>query len=286
MSSLCIADALYQGRQELALVSDAPQLEARHLLAYVLGQSTAWLLARPKTLLSSEDAQRWQQVLAKRKTGKPLAYIIGQQAFYHWDFTVNPDVLIPRPETEELVGLVYEWARQTKSDLTLVDVGTGSGVIAIALALLLPEAQILATDISPAALQTAMGNAEKLGASNLRFFEGNLLQALPAGTKVDAIVANLPYIQHDELANLAVSHWEPSLALDGGTDGLSLIRSLLQQAPTYLNSEAYLFLEIGADQGDFFRQLPIDAAHLAVLHDLSGRDRMVRMKLLETHSCL
>ena len=286
MSQKTIGVLLRAAQQLLQNVSDAPQQEARYLLSLVLGQSTAWLLAHDDEMLSDAQFVQWEDYIQQRITGKPLAYIAGKQAFYHWDFGVSEAVLIPRQETEELVERAYQWAQIQAGPLTIVDVGTGSGAIAISLALLLPEARVLATDISADALVKARKNAVRLSAKNVQFFEGNLLSALPAKTRIDLLVANLPYIAHEDLAALAVTKWEPALALDGGQDGLVLIRQLLEQAPPFLCPNSQIMLEIGADQGDFFRELSSKFAAVEVHQDLAGRDRMVMIQPMETHPCL
>jgi release factor glutamine methyltransferase len=152
--------------------------------------------------------------------------------------------------------------------------------------LLLPQATVFATDLSPAALEVARLNAERLGASPVAFCQGDLLAALPADCRVDLLVANLPYIACDDLAKLEVARWEPRLALDGGPDGLDLIRRLLKQAPAYLNPGGLILLEIGADQGIATRQLGRDAFPTAVVSvrcDLAGLDRLVCIDLAGDH---
>ncbi len=247
------------------------------LVGYILQQSTAWLYAHSDTILTVQQQQRYQQALEQRLSGYPMAYILGKRSFYHWGFTVTPDVLIPRPESE----LLIETATQQFTGQTIVDVGTGSGIIAISLALLLPDAEVYAVDISPAALEIARENAANLGASHIHFLEGNLLDDLPTGLQVDLIAANLPYIPTSDLNALDVARWEPRLALDGGLDGLVLIERLLQQAGSRLSKPGIIMLEIGSDQAQRVTELGekhLSGAAITVQQDLAGLDRLVVME--------
>ncbi len=280
---LTVGQALADAYGRLLPVSDSPRLEARLLLSRIVGESTAWLYAHREFRLDTTQTERYGQAIEQRASGFPMAYILGSQGFFHWDFNVSPDVLIPRPETELVVETAVEWLH-TRPAAQIVDVGTGSGCIAIALALLLPDARISATDISPAALAVARCNAQALGASHIQFFQGHLLDALPDGRRVDLITANLPYIPNDQLLALDVARWEPKVALDGGIDGLALIRQLLQQAPQYLQPGGVIMLEMGADQMPAIRALGakyLSGATISIRHDLAGLDRLVIMQVLE-----
>ncbi|HID54139.1 MAG TPA: peptide chain release factor N(5)-glutamine methyltransferase [Anaerolineae bacterium] len=193
---------------------------------------------------------------------------------------VNTAVLIPRPETEELVTQVVQYA-QTLPAPHIVDVGTGSGCIAIALARQLPQARIEAVDISDDALAIARANMFKLAPGRIRFYEGDLLQPLP--TPPDIVVANLPYISESEwtLLDDGVKLHEPSLALKGGVDGLDLVKRLLQQAMNKLRLNSAIFLEIGWQQGEAATQLArarFPKAAIQLLPDLAGRDRILIVK--------
>ena len=205
-------------------------MEAEVLLAYILGTSRAVLIAHPERPLTPAQLDRYQALVRRRAADYPLPYLTGRLEFYGLEFEVTPEVLIPRPETEMLVELAL--ARQPAS---AVDVGTGSGCIAVSLAVHLPEATIYATEISPAALAVARRNAERHGvAERVRLLAGDLLSPCPG--PVDLIVSNPPYVSTGERASLpaSVREYEPSLALDGGSDGLDVVRRLLAQAPAVL----------------------------------------------------
>lgn len=280
-----IGQVLAEARQRLAQTSDSANLDARLLLSHVLGQPTTWLYSHFDASLTSEQSSAFNNLIDQRMQGKPIAYLIGTQGFYRWDFIVTPDVLIPRPETELLIEAASAWLknRQTGS-LKIVDIGTGSGIIAISLALLFPQATVTGVDISPAALEIAQLNAGRLGATNIEFQQHNLLGGLSSDFQVDLIAANLPYIDSDEMQTLEVAKWEPHLALDGGRGGLDLIRDLLPQAPRHLKPSGLILLEIGADQGQATQQLAhkiFPTAQINVQKDFAGLDRIVSIQTTE-----
>ncbi len=256
-------------------------LDAQALLCAALGVERAYLFGHPDHPLTPAQADRYAGWVERCAAGEPLAYILGRRAFYDRDFIVTPDVLIPRPETELLVeqGLAYLRGRPAA---TVADVGTGSGALAVTLAVHAPAAQVYALDISPAALAVARQNAAQHRAA-VTFLEGDLLRPfLERGLRFDLLVANLPYIASGDLPSLAVTRWEPRLALDGGADGLDLVRRLLDQAPAAARPGARLLLEIGADQGAAAQALGAAAfpgARAAVLPDLAGHDRILRLDL-------
>jgi len=260
-------------------------MEAEVLLAYVLGTSRAVLIAHPERPLTPAQLDRYQALVRRRAVDYPLPYLTGRLEFYGLEFEVTPEVLIPRPETETLVELAL--ARRPRS---AVDVGTGSGCIAVSLAVHLPEATIYATEISPAALAVARRNAERHGvAERVRLLAGDLLSPCPG--PVDLIVSNPPYVSTGEWASLpaSVRDYEPSLALDGGPDGLDVVRRLLAQAPAVLAGPlpaegrpgGALLIEIGAGQGEAAANLArtfFPQATLRVLPDLAGRDRVLEIQ--------
>jgi release factor glutamine methyltransferase len=247
------------------------------LLAWTLGVDRAYLLAHGDALLTAEQAARFASLVTRRAAGEPVAYLLGRRAFYDREFIVTPDVLIPRPETELLLERALAFVRE-RAHTVAVDVGTGSGALAVTLAALCPAAEVHAVDISPAALDVARRNAA-LHAAPVVFHQGDLLAPLlTAGVSVDLLVANLPYIASDELPALAVSRFEPALALDGGPDGLGLLRRLLAQAPAALNPGALALLEIGAGQGAAalaLVQAALRPADAGVTRDYAGLDRVV-----------
>ena len=282
-TSVTVAELLYTMRTQLADSSDAPTFEARRLLAFGLGQTVDWLYKNPEYVLASTDIEKVDGLVAQRRTGYPLAYILGEWGFYHWDFVVNEHVLIPRQETEILVEEALNWAKAylTQNDsISIVDVGTGSGIIAVSMALSLPQALIWAVDVSPEALAIAQTNAQHLGANNIRFQASNLLHDV-APQKFNLILANLPYIRHDDMHELAVSQHEPHLALDGGLDGLDLIKILLRQANAYLAEGGAILLEIGDAQGQAVEALAkselLNETTVNIIQDLGGRDRVVKI---------
>ncbi len=279
-----VGDALAHARSFYA-ASDAvltPAI-AQALLAHVLGRGRAWLLAHPEARLSEGEAAQYLDLLQRALAGEPFAHLVGEREFYGLPFAVTPDVLIPRPETEGLVDVVLEWVRkQGLPQPRLVDVGTGSGAIAVTLALKLPGASVLAIDISSAALHLARCNAARHGVGErIMFVRGNLLDALSG--PFDAIVANLPYISSEEITALEVGRWEPRVALDGGLDGLDLVRALLRQTPSRLAPGGLVALEIGYDQGVRVVALCREAfpsARISLLPDLAGLDRLVRVETI------
>jgi release factor glutamine methyltransferase len=284
--------ALRQATRLLAH-TDAPAVTAQALLGQVLGLSRAQVLARPEQPLSVDEAAALDELVARAAAGEPLAYLTGTREFCGLDFEVDVNVLVPRPETELLVELAL---RLSPAPRRIVDVGTGSGCIAVTLARRLPEAAVTAVDISPGALALARRNAERHGvAERLTFIEGDLLEpiaslngnernAAPKAETFDLIVANLPYIDTDELRTLPVARHEPWLALDGGPGGLELVEHLLAQAPAVLAPGGTVLLEIGAGQGQRAAALGRAAFPGAAVRqhpDLAGLDRVLAISLSE-----
>lgn len=264
------------GRIRAGGVDDA-RLTAEALWAHVLGFSRAQLLARLERVPSEPDQARVFELVARAAGGEPLAYLTGHREFLGLDFEVTADVLVPRPETELLVEQAL--GRLGNRPAHVIDVGTGSGIIAISIAVKDPQVRVTAIDRSPAALSVARRNAERHGVSErIRFLEQNLLDPTASLDPADLICANLPYIPGDDLADLAVSRHEPRIALDGGLDGLDLIRRLLMQSPAVLAPAGALLLEIEARQGPAVAALASMAfpdARVLVLRDLAGMDRVV-----------
>jgi len=279
-------------RQQLEPHSDTASLDAQVLLAHLLEKPRAWVLAHPEVQLTSDQEQSLAQALERLQNGEPLPYVLGEWEFFGLSFQVTPAVLIPRPETELLVEQALK-ALQARphllstasQQLCLADIGTGSGCIAISLAYHLHGIQILATDISIAALQVARLNARRHQVSDrLHLLQADLLDAIAPTPTFHLICANLPYIPQAPLANLPVFKQEPSLALDGGPDGLKWIDRLLHAARSRLAPGGLLLLEIEASQGqsapDLARRV-FPAASIRLLPDLAGRDRLVSIQLPE-----
>jgi release factor glutamine methyltransferase len=243
---------------------DHARQDAEALLLHLLGKNRAWLMAHCDTQLSAADAGSYAELLERRYQGEPIQYITGETEFYGLPFRVTPDVLIPRPETEHLVEKVLELAAafsnshpNSRPNLQIVDVGTGSGAIAVALACHLPHAVITAIDLSEPALGLARENAERNRVS-IRFLEGDLLDPV-AQEQFEIVVSNPPYVPSADRATLAVEvrDHEPALALFAGDDGLALYRRLIPAAFAALVPGGYIALEIG------YAQSPAIAALLA-----------------------
>lgn len=279
--SVDIHTALQAIRNRLAPTSDTPGLDAQVLLADLLGRPRAWVLAHHEASLTLDQSRRLEERLTRLERGLPLPYELGHWEFFGLDFLVTPDVLIPRPETELLVEHALAWLRSRKGAPCIVDVGTGSGCIAVALAVKAPDARLLASDISIAAVRLARENARRHGASQrVAFLACDLLP--PVQARFDLICANLPYIPQASLAALPVAHREPLLALDGGLDGLSTIRRLLSGAGGVLSAGGLLLLEIEASQGERALELArrsFPEADVRLFTDLAKRDRLVSVQI-------
>ncbi|MGC9395841.1 MAG: peptide chain release factor N(5)-glutamine methyltransferase [Anaerolineae bacterium] len=279
MSNSAIVSVLRWASSLLAGHTDRPQVEAELLLAHLLDQPRTYLHAHPEALLTPEQVATYAKWVQRRVADEPLPYITGQIEFFGLTFAVTPEVLIPRPETETLVETALTWLKAHPA-ATAVDVGTGSGCIAVALAVHAPALRLYATDISRAALDVARANAERHNvADHITFIEGDLLA--PLSEPVDLIVSNPPYIAEDEWYALPLSvRQEPQLALLAGTDGLDAIRRLVQQARTRLAPGGLILVEIGEWQGEAAQALAQAAytkADVSILPDLAGKDRILRI---------
>lgn len=245
--------------------AENPRLDAEVLLAHARGCQRIDLYAAYGEEASDELRATFRDYVARRAKGMPVAYIVGHKEFYSLDFEVTPDVLIPRPETESLVVALLDHAKQAavKSDFSIADVGTGSGIIAICAAKYLPGSQITAIDISPAALAVAGRNAEKLHvADRIALVESNLFAAVPPAARFDIIASNPPYVSTAEMAELPadVRDYEPHSALEAGESGTAVIEPLINQAVERLNSGGALLIEIS----------PMIAARVEELFRASG----------------
>jgi len=210
-----IKDLLQEVSRQLINISDAPELDARWLLAKVLEKEDNWVLTHGDTPLSLEQQAKFAELAQERATGKPLAYILVEWDFYGRKFLMNTSVLVPRPETEDLVEAALNHIDKNGAQ-AVADIGTGSGCIAITLVLERPHLTVLATDISPTALETARQNAKRHGVlDKIEFLQGDTLKPL-VGKQVDLIVSNPPYLPSAEAKE---NKFEPTIALDGGKDG-------------------------------------------------------------------
>ncbi len=278
---MTIRDALAFGRKKLA-ASPSPALDSRLILEFVMGANGSYLITHDEEIMSPKQEHRYLSLLERASDREPIPYLIEKTQFYGLEIKVTPAVLIPRPETEHLVKLALEWVSSNRKSLNaphIVDVGTGSGCIALALASKLTEARIEATDSSKTALDLAKENARLLGfETRIEFHHGNLLE--PIVSAPDLIVANLPYIADHEWTTLndGVKWYEPDVALRGGSDGLDGIRQLLAQAGKQLAHGGALFLEIGWKQGDAASSLAQSAfpdARVDVAKDYAAHDRVI-----------
>jgi len=255
-----------------------PLREARILLGEVMQVTQEFLVRYPDRALAVAQVSAFHNLVVERSKGTPLPYLLGRQAFYDIEIFVTPDVLIPRPETELLVEKAMAWSGSKHH--FIVDVGTGSGAIALTLAKHLADSHVTGIDLSEAALEVARCNGDHLGLNKrVRWLQGDLLKPIiERGEKADLIVANLPYIATPDLENLEVARYEPRLALDGGTSGLEVIGRLLDQAQQVLKPDGQIMLEIGADQGSAIRELVQtrfpDLTVTAIEPDLAGLDRV------------
>jgi release factor glutamine methyltransferase len=279
--------ALAYGRRQLE-PSDSAHLDARLLLMGAAGVSHSQLIAHDDQELTADQEAIYRRWIEQAAQGWPVPYLLGEAPFYGRTFQVSPAVLIPRPETEMLVAAAKAWAAGRNAPagrgLRLADVGTGSGCLAITLALELPEARVTAVDISAAALAVAQANGQRHGlAGRLQFVQSDLLLAV--ASSFDLIVANLPYVTESEWTRLpdGVKLYEPAIALKGGADGLDLVRRLLVQANGRVNRPGAILLEIGWRQGRDAARLAealCPAAHLVVKKDLADHDRLVMITFL------
>lgn len=282
-----LAEFIVQTVSKLSFVSDTPELDARVLLANILDKSRTWVEAHPETPLTRSQLATAQKTIARLEAGEPLPYVLGHWEFFGLDLEITPDVLIPRPETELLVERAIKWLNAAPDRRTIADVGTGSGCIAVAIAKSIPDVKVIATDISLPALEIAYRNVRRHGVENhVAIVQCDLLPShpysLPTDLHFDLICANLPYIPTKTLQKLNVYDREPTLALDGGADGLNIVRQLLDVAPEWMAPNGMILLEIEASQGMSAVSLAYDAIDKAEIHlhqDLAGRDRLVEIML-------
>ncbi len=264
-----------QTADALSRMSGLSRLEARMLLVRVLGRPTEWLLAHGDEPVAPELSEAFLSLAARRRQGEPMAYLVGEREFMGHTFVVSPCVLIPRPETELLVEAAIQAIIDSRSP-AILDLGTGSGAVAISLALARPDARVSATDISPDAIAVAQGNARRLGA-RVQWWQGSWYGALPPESRFDLIVSNPPYVRSGD-PHLAQGdlRFEPAMALTDGDDGLSALRQIVSGAAAHLASGGSVWLEHGFDQANAVRSLLVTAGynHVVTMVDLAGHDRI------------
>jgi release factor glutamine methyltransferase len=276
---ISIAEALRSASQilERTGVPEARR-ESHSLLSFILGKDRTFLITHAEDQLDDASLRRFQQNVERRAAGEPLQYITGVQDFFGREFRVTPDVLIPRPETELLVEAALEIAGPRPF---ICDVGTGSGCIAITLLCEIGEARAICVDKSPAAIEVAKRNAQKLSVSDRAdFVVSDCFDDLdPGHYQFDLVVSNPPYVSEAMITGLQreVRDHEPLVALSPGPDGLTVIRRLLQETPSFLKDNGHLLMEIGFDQGEAVKDLVNDDVWdlLDIRPDLQGIPRIV-----------
>lgn len=262
-------------QSQFATFSDSPYLDSLVLLQHITGKTKAQLLAHPTPALNIDQENHISEAIQKLRDGIPLPYVLGRWEFYQLSFNINQDVLIPRPETEGLVDRALAWLSDNPTRINCLELGTGSGCIAVALAKNIPDLKITASDISGKALDIARGNSLLHSVDKkIRFIQSDLLDGIQGN--FDLLICNLPYIPTQKLRTLVVYQTEPNLALDGGPDGLSLIKKTLEDAPDILNPGALILLELDEDCGPQTLDLAGKVFPDAEIHleqDLAGLDR-------------
>ncbi len=275
-----IKELIREGAGTLSKSSDSPRLDAEVLLAFAKGVEREKILLTPTIDISPDEVERFIGLIERRKNFEPISYMTGKRDFYKSVFEVDRSVLIPRPETEELVELVLK--KFDKESIELLDVGTGSGCIALSLALERPEWKITATDISAEALEVTYRNAVSLGAENVKLLEADIFDGLD-GAFFDVIISNPPYISLKEKKSLPVDvkGFEPHHALFAENDGLAVLEKLLAGAPARLKKGGMLFCEIGFDQKGRIESV-VDSAiwkRVSFKNDMRGMPRMLIAEL-------
>ena len=250
-------DELLNAAKSQLINSDTAQLDAEILLALVLDKQRSYLRAYPEEKLDQDALQKYSQLIARRAAGEPVAHLTGTREFWSMNLHVTPDTLVPRPDTELLVETALQYLGEIKSmPIRLADLGTGSGAIALAIASDCQQCDIIATDLSTAALAVAKHNAAQLQLDNIEFIHSNWCSAFADNECFDMLVSNPPYIaQDDPHMHTAELKCEPEFALTSGKDGLDALRSITKQAPHFLKKGGWLLVEHGYDQAEAVRNL-------------------------------
>jgi release factor glutamine methyltransferase len=258
----------------------SPRMNAELLLMFILDCDRAYFFAHPERELTPDEEARYIEVVNERARGVPAQYIVGHQEFWGLDFIVNPSVLIPRPETEHLIETVVDLSKShppSASSFKIIDVGTGSGAIAIALAKEFPTAEIHATDISAEALEVARANAARLRFDGVQFHQSDVLAELVRDATFDFVVSNPPYValsEEDKVQDV-VKKFEPRVAVFAGTHGLDVIRRLIPQSREALRPGGWLLMEIGYSMSEAVMQLLADWDDVHAVPDLQGIPRVI-----------
>ena len=282
---MTLAQAVQQAAQTLAGqgISNT-RLDAELILSYVLDRNRAWLITHFQDALGEDEQKVFEGLVLRRAQHEPLQHILGRQEFWGLDFKVTPDVLIPRPETEQIIESALGIARQTNSRITLLDLCTGSGCIAVSLAHELASSRIIATDASPEALTVAQENAARHKVTDrVTFLQGDLfapLEMLDIREQIDIIVTNPPYIPSGDLSTLQpeVRDYEPEMALIAGPEGTEIGTAIIRQAPAFLKQGGTLIMEMGIGQANELSVVVNKTGAynaLEVLKDLAGIERVI-----------
>lgn len=277
-----IREILEVGREKLKDLDGAdPLKESVYILSKVLGENKIYIFTNLNKWVSKEEEEVFLGFIEDRKTGKPMSYIFNEKEFMGINFYVDERVLIPRPETEELVEFIIGFIEESYKDenIQVLDIGTGSGAIALVLGKTFKGIEVLGVDVSKEALEVARENLNRLEASNVSFKRSDLFENIGRGEKFSIIVSNPPYIRKDVVRNLQkdVKDFEPGLALDGGEDGLDFYRRIINRSKSYLEKEGMLLFEIGYDQGSEVKALMEEEGYknVQIAKDLQGLDRIV-----------
>lgn len=273
---IVVKQAVVSAEKQLRLHVDAAQLEAELLLGHLLGKSRTWLIAWSDTCLTDKQLQHYAALINKRIQGAPIAHLTAEREFWSLPLKVTTDTLIPRADSELLVETCLD-LYPAGNNITVADLGTGSGAIALAIATERPEWSIMATDQSRQALDVAIQNADALQVGNIQLLHGDWFNALPDGSRMEILLSNPPYIPDDDPhLQQGDLRFEPRSALASGEDGLDAIRVIISKATEHLKPEGYLVLEHGYNQGSAVRKL-MHAASLNEIEtrtDLAGHERV------------
>lgn len=283
--SMTIRDVLKHGIQILKNADiEAPASDAGVILCFVLNRDKTFLYAHDEYILEDDECEMYLSLMERRAKGMPVQYITGHQEFMSLDFHVAQDVLIPRHDTEILVETVIAYAKKLdRKDIKILDIGTGSGCIAVSLSYYIDGCHVTAADVSEKALEIACKNAIRNGVERkLKFLNSNLFENINSGAKFDIIVSNPPYIPAEQIKGLQreVKEFEPIAALDGGADGLGFYRLIIDRAPSFQNSGGILAFEVGYNQSEDVGRLISNSYYgIEIINDLSKTGRVVMGRL-------
>ena len=274
-----IGTALADGTERLRSISESPMLDAELLLARAIDVSRSYLIAHPEDTLDPAAVERYFTAIERRSAGMPIAYIKGEKEFWSMTLNVTPDTLVPRPETEVLVGQALQRIPEGK-EFSVLDLGTGSGAIALAIAREQPNCEVVATDISTAALAVARENANRHALANIEFLPGDWTAPV-AGRTFDLVVSNPPYVPNDH-GDLERLEHEPRLALVSGEDGLDAIRQISVETRSVIKKGGTLIIEHGDTQQEEVATILADDgwSRISYVNDLAGKPR-VTIAILE-----